>query len=56
VDDDLHIAQHGDNGLARDAVQEGVGKRRMHLAVLDEEDVGTRLVPDDSLFQGIQTA
>jgi uncharacterized membrane protein len=37
---DLHVLQHPDHGLAGDAVQEAVGLRGVHLAVLDEEDVG----------------
>ena len=40
VDFDLAVFQHADDGLAGEAVEEGVGVRRVHFAILDEEDVG----------------
>ena len=39
---DIALAQHADDGLARDPVEEAIGQGRMHLAILDEEDIGTR--------------
>jgi hypothetical protein len=43
---DLAVLQHADHGLPGDAVEEAVGLGRVHLAVLDEEDVGARRLGD----------
>ncbi len=39
---DAALAGKADHRLARDAIEEAVGRRRVDLAVLDEEDVGAR--------------
>ena len=56
---DLHVFEHLDHGLPRDAVQEGVGLGGMHFAILDEENIGPRRLGHIAavvVHHGIRTA